>query len=335
MKMKAVLALLILAGASQPLCAQTTFARKGPAEPTGKIEVFNTAGTVTVSAWDRPDFSVEASLDPGVDRVDVTSDKGVNTIRVLLKSRVLRPWNDQVNAHLNVHIPAGSYVEIHTTSAATSVQGINGPLWLHSVSGSIRASGFGKVINVRAVSGRVDIQGSGSVSDVHVETVSGAISIRDAAGKFDVETTSGRVDLALLKVTEARVQAVSGSVSIARQLVSDVSGRFDIRTTSGRVDLALGKVADARVRTISGSTSIAGELGADTHIDSSAVSGSVRINVLGGQGFRYDLSSHSGSLHTCFDGGVSGQKQLMGQRQGGAADVRVRTVSGAVELCDR
>ncbi len=334
MKMKVVLALLVLVGVSGPLQAQSTFTRKGQATPSGKFEVFNVAGTVTVSAWDRPEFSVDATMDSGVDRVDVSSNRGVNTIRVVLKDRVVRPWNEHVSAYLDIRIPAGSTVEVHATSAATSVQGVTGPLRLHSVSGSTRASGFGREIDVKTVSGRVDIQGSGSIADVRVETVSGGISIRDAVGKVDVETTSGRVDLPQTNVTDARVATVSGSVSIAGRPAADAVGRFDVKTTSGRLDLTLGRVADVSARTVSGSISIAGQLEGGARVEASSVSGSVVVDVSGAQGFRYDLSSYSGSLRTCFDGGVSAKRQLSGRRAGGAGDVRVRSFSGSVQLCD-
>jgi hypothetical protein len=323
-------ALLMLAAASASLHAQTPYSKNGAAEPNGKFEVFNVAGTVTVSAWDRPEFAVEGSLDPGVERVEVTSGGGVNTVRVVMKPADVRPRG----ANLNFRIPAGSSLEVHTTSAPITVQGITGPQRLFVVSGSSRVTGFGRALHVQAVSGRVEAQGSAPAADVRVTTVSGGVMIRESAGKFDVETTSGRVELLLGAVSEARVRAVSGSIALSTTQSADAGGRFDIRTTSGRVDLALGKVVEVGVRTISGSMQIAGQLAAGARLDASAVSGGVNVALAGGQGYRYDLSSHSGSLRTCFDGGVTARKQLSGQRAGGAAEVRVRTVSGSVELCD-
>src|SRR5437868_15437266 len=72
--------------ASAAACASgdKTFERQVPAEAHGVVDISNVNGTVVVSGWDRPEVSVRAELSEGVERVDVSTDHGRTTVKVVL-----------------------------------------------------------------------------------------------------------------------------------------------------------------------------------------------------------------------------------------------------------
>ena len=77
-------AAMIVLFASAAACASgdKSFERQVPAQARGVVDISNVSGTVVVTGWDRPEVSVRAELDEGVERVDVSTDHGRTSIKV-------------------------------------------------------------------------------------------------------------------------------------------------------------------------------------------------------------------------------------------------------------
>ena len=83
--LRVVVAVLLPAVAAAAAAAnERTFDRQVPAQPRGVVEISNVSGSVEVSGWDRNEVNVHAELDSGVERVDVSSDGGRTSIKVIL-----------------------------------------------------------------------------------------------------------------------------------------------------------------------------------------------------------------------------------------------------------
>jgi DUF4097 and DUF4098 domain-containing protein YvlB len=270
-----------------------TFSKRIAVAPTDRIQVSNVAGSVTVTAWDKPEVDVQADLGAGVERVDVIQRQGMVSISVILSSR----WRD-TDARLRVSVPAASALEISTVSAGIAVEGGRGRIRLKSVSGGIRASVQSENLEAGSVSGGIDLRGS------------------------------GKPDARL------RATSVSGGVRL-----SNAGGDVEVRTTSGSVSLE-GDVAGAQLQTVSGSIRFRGGLPRNSEFQAESVSGSVMVNATAETGFRYEVSTFSGSISNCFgaevrrNGGGSG-RNMDGARGEASATVRVKSFSGSVQLCDR
>jgi hypothetical protein len=276
MNAKLAISLMAFAVALLPRCAEAleSFVKRGPADPTGEIRIVNSSGAVRISAWDRPEFAIEAAAGPGVQRIDATTDKGVNSFRVVLKDGV----SGSQDALVKINIPSGSHVDVETVSASVWIGGINGPVTVRSLSGSVSAT-------------------QSAAAAASVQTLTGAISLRSGARSVDVRTTTGRVDLTLADPETVRVRSVSGFVGI-----------------------------EAR-------------LGRSTRVDAETTGAALRAHFSGEAGYRYDIATHGGALHSCFDhraGGERGavaEKRLIGRVGAGGASVQLRTFGGALELC--
>jgi DUF4097 and DUF4098 domain-containing protein YvlB len=128
---------------------------------------------------------------------------------------------------------------------------------------------------------------------------------------------------------------VSGNLTLDRG-----AGKVEATTTSGDLILEVESAREVRVRTTSGNLRLSGDLVADGEIEADTVSGELSVRVRS-PGFRYDVSTFSGDIDTCM-----GQKPekaseygpgmlLNGVHGNGKGDVRLKTMSGDVEICGK
>jgi DUF4097 and DUF4098 domain-containing protein YvlB len=121
------------------------------------------------------------------------------------------------------------------------------------------------------------------------------------------------------------VESVSGSIS-----ARDVTGEFQAQTTSGSVEVSMPSAQRVRLRSVSGRAGLEATLAPMASVETESVSGSVDARLRAEQGFNYDLSTYGGSISNCF---ADGQKR--GNVGAGSGNVRMRTHSGSVTLCDK
>ncbi len=271
------------------------FQRKVAAEPKGSVQISNVAGRVSVSGWDRPEVEVTGNLGSGVDRVDVSSSGGRTVIRVVLPRR---NNHSDGSADLDVRIPNQSDLDVSVVSADLDTTGLLGPQRLKSVSGDIRAQVAGVDFEGKTVSGDMRLTGNGKAADLRISTVSGDIVVERSAGEVEATTVSG-----------------------------------DMR-------LELNDAHSVRMRTTSGDLSFRGSFAKGASLDAETISSDLTVRARGG-GFEYEAVSFSGDIGNGF--GVRAERtsrhgpgsRLSGTEGNADARVRVKTMSGDVELCNR
>ena len=282
--------------ASAAACASgdRTFERQVPAEARGAVDISNVSGTVVVTGWDRPQVSVRAELGEGVERVDVSSEHGRTTVKVVLPHHS----GHGGDADLHVQVPKDSELTVSAVSADVRTTGVTGVQRLNAVSGDITAELGGSDLELKTVSGDVKLKGHGQPARLHVSSVSGDVHLEHGAGDLEAATVSGTLVVSLDSVRSVRV-----------------------RTTSGDVHFE-GKLAR----------------GAD--FDATSVSGDLNVRASAEAGYAYEVSTFSGDISNCFDATPSGHGHmpghtLQGTRGDGAGHMRLKTMSGDVQLCDR
>jgi DUF4097 and DUF4098 domain-containing protein YvlB len=282
--------------ASAALHAQDrVFDRKVPADPRGRVEISNVSGKVDVSGWDRPEVSVHGDLEGGVDRIDIASDHGHTTITVRLPSYSFHGGG----ANLRVQIPRGSELDVSSVSADVTSTAVQGAQRLKTVSGQIKADIAQSDVETKTVSGDVTLHGHGQPAELHVTTISGNVRLDHGAGEFEATTVSGDLTVQLDPARSVRVRTTSGDFSFQGKLTKDAD--FDAQTVSGEIKLHAGAEA----------------------------------------GYQYEVLTFSGEARDCFN--VEAERtskyapghRLSGTRGGGQAHVRLKTMSGEVDLCDR
>ena len=265
------------------------------AEPRGTVEVSNFSGRIDVSGWDQPQVSVHANLSSDVNNVDVRSDHGRTIVNVRMHGMSFSGGE----ADLTIKIPKGSELDVTSVSADVSSKGITGAQRLKTVSGSIKADFSQSDVEAKTVSGSVFLRGDGKPASVHVTSISGSIRVEHGAG--DLEATT-------------------------------VSGDLDVQTDPGR---------SLRVRTTSGRMYILGKLSKDADVDAQTVSGDVKLHATPEGGYDYELSTFSGDIRNCFNlepektSRYGPGERLSGSRGSGAGHVRVKTMSGQIDICDK
>ena len=94
-----------------------------------------------------------------------------------------------------------------------------------------------------------------------------------------------------------------------------------------------------RARTTSGDLSFEGKLTRRAIFDAVTVSGDLNVRASAEGGYSYQVSTFSGQITNCFQetpssADASGHT-LEGKRGEGAGNVRLKSMSGDVQLCDR
>lgn len=292
-----VLLLLGICAAGAAHADERVFDRKVAADPHGTVEISNVAGMINVSGWDGSEVEVHGELGPGVDRVDVESDHGRTSIKVIVPNHSFRT----VSTDLRVRVPRDSELDISGVSADVVSSDVQGALQLKTVSGDVKADVFQKSAEIKTVSGDVTLRGRAQGAQLHISTISGNIRIDHGAG--DLEAT----------------------------------------TVSGDLIVHLDSTKDVRVRTTSGDMSFEGKLVSGGSIDAESVSGELTVRAIPDTGYDYEVNTFSGDITNCM--GVQSERvskygpgtRLTGTQGRGSADarIRVKTMSGDVELCDK
>ena len=282
--------------ASAAACASgdKTFERQVPAEARGVVDISNVSGRIDVTGWDRPEVSVRAELGESVERVDVNSDHGRTTVKVVLPHHSERDGD----AHLHVQVPKDSELTVSAVSADVTTAGVTGVQRLHTVSGDITAELAGSDLELKSVSGDVKLKGHGQPARLHMSTVSGDVHLEHGAGDLEAGTVSGTLVVSLDSARSVRVRSTSGDV------------HFEGKLTRG---------AD---------------------FDATSVSGDLNVRASAEGGYAYEISTFSGEISNCFNAtpsehGHTPGHTLQGTRGDGAAHMRLKTMSGDVQLCDR
>lgn len=197
----------------------------------GKIEVtvgdqdhIVVVATATVRVgWDVPsdaaDLARKVAEQPPVERDG-------HTIRLRL------PANDAERRAVivsdQVRVPRETPVRTVSDSGATTVDGVDGAVVVHTQSGSIDLTRLGGTADVTTASGAVTIQGVGGA--LSVTTVSSAFTGRSLHAGMRVRTSSGAVDAVMAGAGDVDVETASSQI-----VLRGVDGTLTATTQSGQI----------------------------------------------------------------------------------------------------
>jgi DUF4097 and DUF4098 domain-containing protein YvlB len=296
-RIQAIGAAVLLAGAVAAAQAQEegSFEKTVPAKANGEVEISNVSGTVQIAGWDREEVEVRAELGDEVERVEVSNDAGNTRIRVIIPRR----GGDDTDADLQIRVPRGSELLVSTVSADITARGVDGEQRLKSVSGNVRTEIAARDVEVKTVSGDLWLRGKDQPARLRLSTVSGNVRLDRGGGEVEAVTTSGDFNLEVAAAKSVRV-----------------------RTTSGSLDFR-------------------GKLLPDAELDAESVSGDLAVRAAAEKGYDFEISTFSGDIENCFNldavntNRYGPGRRLTGKQGAGGAKVRIQTMSGDVEVCDK
>ena len=214
--------------------------------------------------------------------------------------RVKWPSDEQAeSSDLTIHVPRQSTLMIKTVSASQTVENVLGEQRLQSVSGAIRTSSTSEDLKAKTVSGAISVTGNGKPSSTRITSVSGAI---------DLEHVSGEVELS---------------------------------TVNGAITLQAGQLEEARFNTTNGEIRIDGTLTDDARIEAESINGSIRLKLPGKPNAEFDIESFNGAIRNCFGPKPRRTSEyapgtvLRFSEGEGEGRVRIKTLNGAIEVCNK
>lgn len=225
------------------------------ADPKGHVEIFNTAGSVTVEGWSRKSVEVTGTLGNEVEDFIFERDGDEITVKVKAKSgHSGHSGHRGSTSDLVIRVPENSSLEVATISADIDVKNVFGEMEAHAISGDVELETYGEEVEVEAVSGDIDVQGDGKDAVTELVSVSGDVTAEKLAGEVELESVSGDVVLASGSFDEAAIETVNGDVVFQATLrkggevnietvngtvdvdfIGDVSAEFEIETFNGRI----------------------------------------------------------------------------------------------------
>lgn len=270
------------------------FDKEVAADPKGVVDISNVAGSIEVTGWDRNTVSVHGVLGEGVERVDVETQPGHITIKVVLPNS---RHHDDGEAKLKVQIPQGSELDVSAVSADVMARKMAGVQRLQSVSGDVSAELAGADADIKNVSGDITLHGHGHAAATHVTTVSGDVRIEHIAGDLDVNTVSGEVKGTVDGGHALRVRSTSGDVTFAGKLTRGVT--VDVESVSGEITLKASTEGGYAYELTSFSGDINNCFGATAERTSPHGPGSSLRGIRGDGSGRVHMRSMSGDLTLC------------------------------------
>jgi len=255
MKMNRTLVFVLGGLLVAPVVAEEQVDKTIDAASDGSVDIYNTAGDITVRGWSRNSVQVTGELGDDVEELVLERDGD----DILVKVKVPRNHGRDIDSDITVNVPEDSSIEVSGVSADIDVEGINGDQSIQTVSGDVEAHGISGDLEAASVSGDVEVTGTGQDGETSAATVSGDVIATDLGGELQAESVSGDVIIADGSYDRVYFETVNGDLMFSAQLRSggklaaesvngdveiifegEVSASFDIETFNGDIDNCFG-----------------------------------------------------------------------------------------------
>jgi DUF4097 and DUF4098 domain-containing protein YvlB len=188
--------------------------------PGGTVNIVSGGGSITLHSGAGRQLLVSYTVHSA--KVEVDQSTSDNRQRVELLTHALpgeKPTADEAKVDYDVTVPAGISVNVSSTSAPITADGIGTDIGLSSETGQITVHNVAK-------------------SHVHVRSVTAPVNLQDVTmSRVDVQSTGGAVQLK--NVNGQRVTAGTTSGNIDYQGDCSGGGNYILTTHSGAIDVTL------------------------------------------------------------------------------------------------
>lgn len=248
-----------------------------------RLEIDNFAGRVTVRAGERGEVRMiavkQGRAGADLNRVQVEVSEG--TSGLLIRTRKPSTLSN-ASVQLEVTVPAGTQLDLHTGAGNTEVRGLRSDVKVDTGAGDVTIADLIGDLDAHTGSGSVTIDGvSGRIQ---ADTGSGSVRISNVAGEFDAHTGSGSMEVREAS-GPARLDSGSGSLTYE----GDPEGECRFETGSGSITLRLPADLNMEVELETGSGSITTDFAVEGEISKEEVRGSI------GRGDAGTIRAHTGT----------------------------------------
>lgn len=193
---------LVFAAASFGICLSAAHAADSRKEaridiaPGGTVNIGSGGGSVGLHSGAGHQVLVAYTVHSA--KVEVDQSSSANKQRVEFLTHALpgeKPTADEARVDYDVTVPAGISVNVTTTSAPITAEGISSEIGLSSETGQITVHNIAKShVHVRSVAAPVNLQDV-TMSRVDIQSAGGTVHLTNVNGqRVTVGTTSGNID---------------------------------------------------------------------------------------------------------------------------------------------
>ena len=292
-----LLVLLVAAvGAAAP--AQQQVNERASVSGDADIEIYNYAGSLRVTGWDRDEVQVTGTLGPDAERLHFESDRDDVEIRVVVPRNVRRDRERPIEgSHLEVMVPRRASIDVEALASSIVVIDVSGPVSMESVAGSVSYSGDARFIEADSIAGSIQVSTTSDRAEVDVSAASGTVLVELGGGEVHAETLTGNL----------RVIAAGGVYS----------GDFE---------------------SVSGNLYFEGAIGGEGELRFENFNGDVELIIPADTSATFEATTYSGSIETDFGyQGRRTERFTPGQELeftlgGGSASVEIETFAGTIQI---
>jgi hypothetical protein len=254
MKLNTTTPALLFAAASLGICLSAAHAADTRKEaridiaPGGTVNIFNGGGSIVLHSGAGRQLLVAYTTHSV--KIEVDQSSSANKQRVELLTHALpgeKPTADEARVDYDITVPAGVSVNVTTTSAPITADGIGSDIGLSSETGQITVHNVAK-------------------SHVHVRSMTAPVNLQDVTmSRVDIQSAGGTVQLT--NVNGQRVTVGTTSGNIGYQGDCSGGGNYILTTHSGAIDVTLPATAsvDLTARSTTGAVENAFPLQEKTH----------------------------------------------------------------------
>ncbi|MGB9119383.1 MAG: DUF4097 family beta strand repeat-containing protein [Candidatus Angelobacter sp.] len=164
--------------------------------PGGTVNIVSGGGSIALHSGAGHQLLVSYTVHSA--KVEVDQSSSANKQRVELLTHALpgeKPTADEAKVDYDVTVPAGISVDVSTTSAPITADGISSEIGLSSETGQITVHNIARShVHVRSMAAPVTLQDV-TMSRVDIQSTGGAVQLKNVNGqRVAVGTTSGNID---------------------------------------------------------------------------------------------------------------------------------------------
>jgi hypothetical protein len=199
--------------------------------PDAAVRIFNLAGTVRVTGWDRDSIDVSAIVPRDGGRLMF----GGGAMGVKLGIDPPAAASNYPGSLLEVRVSTRARVWIKTESAEILVSGLTSSADVSSVSGRVVVTGALEQLSAESMDGGIDVQVNAGI--VRLKSAGGAIALRGTATDATVSTVSGPATMVVSGAEHTRMETVSGHLTF--DATFRPGGNYTIESHSGDISIRL------------------------------------------------------------------------------------------------
>jgi Putative adhesin len=276
---------------SSPVRAGNEFRQSHDADPKGTVEIFDIAGSIELTGWNRSQIEVSGAPDDLGERVSISGGGDKTSIYVRPGGGASHSSED---LRLVIRVPENSDVKVTLVSADLKVQGLKGDVKLRTVSGNISGE-VGGDLSANTATGSVRLTARGAKS-TEVKTINGEVELKGGSGEVEIQTVSGNVKVDLATLTRGRFHSISGNLTAHLSLAPDAQLEGESVSGNLRFDFPAAPSADFDIQSFSGN--IDNCFGPKT--EKAHYGPGERLEFKNGQGeARVRIETKSGDVHLC------------------------------------